>query len=459
MANVVVEMSGDEGKLWKSYQKIIDQSKKLDESTRRNKASHESAFGASAVSGLLTYAGAAGAAATVLNSVKRVLTDIRQTADEMAAKHKGDFLGLGSLAQLAESVPEMRKLIAESKASFAQGAATTLGSAAQLQFAITSAGMDKYRQDVAELQASGTVSDASTMVNAAAAMLASMGEAETGDFRALVSKAFGASKGAPASAEAIMQAAAMSGPQAKALGMSDEQVLAGIATLAKPAGSAEQAGTLLEAFLKQVEKEGVGRKKLEPGRSLSEYVGDIAALEDKGRSVRNVLGNRQEAITAYRLLREGAATYQENMTNVMGAQDTDAFGRKVGMFRQVPELAAVRSSQMGAATRQLSSQAGIYAAAADALEQDTLGRIEQRVGPAAASLARGFSYVERWLYGDKAYVQDYREGASPAVRQVVDDTLAAAADKLMSASQRLDEAAANTSNTARQRAAVAVQPE
>ena len=45
MAQVVVELSGDDAKLFRSYQRIIEQARKLDEGTKRNKRSSDEAFG------------------------------------------------------------------------------------------------------------------------------------------------------------------------------------------------------------------------------------------------------------------------------------------------------------------------------------------------------------------------------------------------------------------------------
>lgn len=100
MANVVVEMSGDEGRLWKSYQKIIDQSKKLDDSTRRIKQTSqdtnrqmEQTFGQQAVSRLGAY----------VAGFATVNTAVRMFGSAMAAAKAETDMAIASVDALVES--------------------------------------------------------------------------------------------------------------------------------------------------------------------------------------------------------------------------------------------------------------------------------------------------------------------------------------------------------------------
>ena len=456
MAQVVVELSGDDAKLFRSYQRIIEQSRKLDEGTKRNKRSSEEAFGSQAISAMNRYAMSVLSVGSALGTVAKLIADVQRRSAELAASQQASYGGVGELAQLATSPQEMRRLMDSTRQLYMQGAAPDMGAAAALQFTITSAGMDRYAREIGELQASGTMRDVGAMVNAAAAMEAAMGADATGGFGTAVSRAFGASMGAPARAEQLMSAAALSGPQAKSLGFGAPELMAAVATLAKPAGSAERAGTFMEAFAKSIEKEGLESGMLKPGRSIEEYVGDIAALEARGTNLRTVLGGRQESITGYRLLREGMeqGTYGTNLTNILEAERTDAFREKVGYHREVPAMAAARARQQAIARGMVGGdEAGVYRNLAEAISEDMAARARERYGGFGEAGQKFGAWIDRSL-GSEQFVNRWAQEATPETQELVRETL--------EAMRALREAATNlesATETNRQRAAVAVQPE
>ena len=319
----------------------------------------------------------------IVGGVTRGISEMRNEIDRLGEQQAQDAPGLGELAQLAETPEDFRRMVAEAKKTRARGGAKSLGEAGELQFALESAGIASYRADVADLQATGTVRDATSLVNAAAALEAALGTAETGTFRDIVSKGFGASKVSPARMEEIVQAAALSGSQGKALGLQDEELLAAVASISKVTGSAGTAGTQVESLLKQIEKFGIAGGYLDSGKSLQEQVASIKQLVDDGTDIRDVLGDRQEGIKAFRQLSEaeGSALYQEAFRNVVNAERTDAFGRKVRLSQSIPELSAFQAKEQAQARAELAgSETATYEQLADAVSSDLVAQARQDHG-------------------------------------------------------------------------------
>lgn len=420
---------------------------------------HKTAFGASAITRL-------GALVSVAASVKKSFDYLatsfaaaNEEIDRMAAKQRESFGGLGELSQLAETPEQLQSLISEAKKTFAEGGAPTLGAAGELQFALESAGLGRYRAGVSQLQATGVVRDAKSMVDAAAALESALGRAETGEFTDIVSKAFGASKGAPARAEQILQAAALSGASAAALGMSDEELLAAVATVAKTTGSADTAGTQLQSLLKQIEKTGIGEGFLQGGKSLREQVQAIKSLESSGTELRDIIGDRMEAITGYRLLASGMDRFDANLREITDAERTDAFGRKVTLARTAtPELAAEQLRRRTSARAELSAeQSATMRTVADALVEDLVADLRERGrGEFKIQEARKIFNRQRgrtsysWLFGndDETFIRRFGQFASEDTRvsmEAVGITIGrAAADEIRAAGAELRGAAAET---------------
>jgi hypothetical protein len=420
------------------------------------------AFGAASLSSLAQYASGVfsiGAAAGVVTNAFR---EAYEQAAAYAAKQRESFAGIGGLAQTSNSIEDMRAAYEASQESYKQGAGANVGEAGILQFSITSALFEKYRKEIAELQASGVTPTPIMMVNAAAAMESSMGTEATGGFRNIVSQAFGAGEIGTTTAEAVLQAAAKSGPQAKSLGFNVPELLAGISTLSKVSGSAEEAQTLMEGFTKQIEKEGIGTGRLKRGRNLMEYVGDIAQLESKGVSVRNVLGDRQEAITGYRILRDNPELFKANLTNTVRAGKEDAFAKKVELYKAIPEMIGSRALKQSLAREDVAAtDLGTWTNLAESIRADMRADIRKR-GGLVQSAGRIGAVVNDWsmatlqmVKGPEEFVRSHEWAASPETKEMIRAVREAMAG-LNEAAENLNRA---TDNSGRQRAAAGITPE
>lgn len=269
MSSIVVTMTPDEQRLWRAQQKLIAQAKDLDGGYKKVGGSakkagkdaegagkqQQSFAGGSALRdlGLLAvgYAGvtkAIGLMSAALEESNR----IRQEAAQIGMQSAG---GLGSLAQLATSAQDAKKLRGLARQTFKEGATGSLDEAANLVFALSSAGALDERETFSSMAAADVIKDPAKMASATAALRTAMGDKETGNLRTIASKAIAASTGGKSSVEDLLEAAARSGVAANALEVSDEELLAATAVVSNVRGAAE-AGTQVSALLRSAVKKG-----------------------------------------------------------------------------------------------------------------------------------------------------------------------------------------------------------
>jgi hypothetical protein len=116
MAQVVVEMSGDEVKLFRSYQRIIDQAAKLDGVTRQNKKSHDDTFGRQTLSGLQNLALGYSGITTVVDILSGALAQMHAEMDrgkksfEELAVQRRNLLQVSGPQQFGSSVSKADQL-------------------------------------------------------------------------------------------------------------------------------------------------------------------------------------------------------------------------------------------------------------------------------------------------------------------------------------------------------------
>ena len=465
MADVVVALSADETKLLRAYQRIRQHQDKVDTGHKRNKRGHKDAFGTAAVSNLARYAAGMYGITAALGTVKQLFTDVRQEADRLGERQRQSKFGMGSLAQLAESDAQMRAMVAQAKKTFAEGATETLDEAGAVQFTLESAGLGEYRRGVSRMLASGVVKDAKKLVDASAGLQTAFSEAETGRFEDIVSKGYGASKGAPASIDEILQAAGVAGSAAAALGLSDEELLAAIPTVAKVEGP-ETAGTQVKQLLAAIEKKAIPQGYLTGRETLPEMIATLQQKVEEGGNIRSMLGDEIRAIAGFRTLAKNQSILADNLANVQGAIKHNEFGatafeRKIRFAEQVdPGLIATKARQQAVAREELTGQTvATTSQLADALEADLLAykRDERWFGELGQAFHRMWFAGERMLIGDRSFVKDWKESGSPETQAAIERAAAAlerAADSMETAAES-QSAAGHHITAATQRAAAA----
>ena len=277
-----------------------------------------------------------------------VLSQIRSGYQEVEALIQageqsitGSRGSIGSLRQLADSQEQFDKLQNAARRLRLSGAVESLGEGADTVFALQSANLLTPDAEALFLQlgARQVVPDLGKFARAIRTQLAAFGRAETGDAVQIASKAFAASAFSPASVEELLEAAALPGGTARALGISDEEVLAATSLLATSTGSANIGATALRSFLSSTaqseEFEGLGifeRVRLLASKNLS--VSDLLKSPSKGG-----LG-RKEAVRAFtdlqsQLGQSGAVLQAINRANT----DRSAIDRKLRFSDPLSEAA------------------------------------------------------------------------------------------------------------------------
>ena len=184
------------------------------------------AFGTQALTRVAQMAAGYFGLAKVIGTVTGAMREMEATRREAAELSKQSAMGIGSLGQVASSKKDYLRLRAKAESFYRHGGAASLDEAARTVFAVKSAGQMDQLDLFRELRASRLVQTPDVMARAATTLIASMGEKETGNIRAMISKAFGASQYSPATAESLLEAASRGGGLAAAIGISDEELLA-----------------------------------------------------------------------------------------------------------------------------------------------------------------------------------------------------------------------------------------
>lgn len=418
------------------------------------------AFGTGAIANLASYAAQMASVAAAVELARKAIVAKREEENRLGENQLRDAPSLGMLAQVADTPEDLQRLQDEAKKTFAEGGAKTIGEAAALQFSLESGGVGNLRGDFSRMQASGLVPNASLMAEAAIKLTAGMGAAETGDFRSVVSKAFGAGKLGLGSAEELLSAAASTSSQASRLGLSDEELLASISTASAVVGPNE-AATQIEALLKGIEVEGIGSGMLQGGKTLREQVNAIAGLEKSGVDIRELLGGRQEAVKGFGILssEQGRAAMSANLANIATSQQEDWFGKKASMAESIPANAAASAALKAKNRADLAGErTGDIENIADAVADDLVALQRQRNGEFMATLQRGQNYVDRF-FGNETFIRDNAAMASPDTQrgaELLGLTIDRVGETLDRAASNLERATeTNYTNAARANQAVA----
>jgi hypothetical protein len=153
--------------------------------------------------------------------------------------------------------------------------------------------------------------------------------------RSVVSKAFGAASASTTNAEALLEGAARAGTGARALGISDEEVLAATAVTATTTGSAEKGGTQINSLLKALRKKGI------EGDSLQAMLDQVAGKGMKGDKLMEYFGS-EEALGGFEALQGNRAQYGEALAGISTAERTDEVTQRLQAYKDIPQLRAAQ---------------------------------------------------------------------------------------------------------------------
>lgn len=362
---VAVEFSADNAKLLRGMAQLEKKSEALerklekvgkagrkagDDTSRSMKRATEQGFGRSAQRQIGTYLTGLLGVSAAIGVITRAFREMNRAAEEAAQKNLAAEGGLAELTQLSGGDPKkLQSLIRRARSFFRAGGAENLDQAARTLFSLESAGIPQSQQQLfGELFGISQTPD--VLAKAATTLKTSLGQEETGDIRGIVSKGIAASKFAPARVGPLLEAAARSGSGAKILGVSDEELLAATALLAKASGSAAEGGTQLQALVQALTKQGgfIGLR-------LQDSISRIESMNLTPPELIKFLG-RQEAFKAFTVLRDQPEQFGEILKDVGRAPEIDLVGQLIAARNAQPGLIASLEQRKAAAAKELSRE-------------------------------------------------------------------------------------------------------
>lgn len=366
------------------------------------------------------FAGVTGGIAMATMGLRAYLGVMRQItseSDRVAGRQRESEGGVSQLAQVATSQKDFNQLFLLAKQMFAQGVGDSVGGAANVVFQLRSAGLDSAAPLVTELAGSQLIGNAQEFVRAAKTLHENLGEAETGGFRAIVSKAFGASQFSPATAESLLLGTSRGAQSAKTLGLHDEELLAANALAATAIGTAEEGGTAVASLLRSLVREA---PEVFKGKSLKESV-ELIDKQGLGEDELIEFLGRQEAARAFLVLRGAMrdGRFDEVVRGVEQAQRGDEVAQRLGFIANNPFLQTSRVRRETEARNEIAKeQRAIMANAAQALILDTESQLERRGQTMRGFFKRKFLETSRMFHGDdRAFLQRFGGFANPEIRQ------------------------------------------
>lgn len=441
MSSVVVEMTGDEAKLYRSLQRVIDQQAKLDEkmkeSKNNSKASEDAATKAAAeqekaLGGLIKNLSVAAIGFTALNTLQQkaieLLQSYRTEQDKAAKESIVSERPLAALAQLASDDESFAKLTGIAKEMYAKGVTDKLEKAAAVTFDLESAGLLGERDILEQLGSRGVVDDVGGMSRAAKTLITTMGRAETGSLEDILDKGFAASGFSPATVPQLLEAAALSGGTARELKISDEDLLAASAVTATAMGGADKGGQRLSAFLRVLDKQGGFA-----GAGIEGAVTKIGKMGLEGSELQTWFGS-SEALEAYRALRDNLPDLARNREAIIKADQEGMARQRAAIPGSDAELSAAREARQAAAREELSrrpmgaitneTDAAVSSAISVMREDNQAAGRSSWAGEMEIAMLRAVSSTARFFFGDELVKDDIQivpeNGAAKAESPVVD---------------------------------------
>lgn len=411
MAQAELKIAGDSEKaqqsivaLEKKIEKLEGKLKGVTQRTRQAGAAAQNSFGGAALSSVTSYAAGFISLTSVIAGATKALQYHNQIKAESAQKQRAAQAGLAELAQLASNPQQMQDFVAESYVIHGQGVGKNVDEAANLVFALESAQVfdPEQRQMFVDLAANSLVGDAAMFARSSSTLRDAIGKDEAGSFIDIASKAFAASAASPSTADELLNAAGGSvGGTSSRLGISDEELLGAIATVASSAGGAAQGGTQIDALFAALEKQGGFQ-----GLGLEGSLQKIRGMGLEGEELLKFFG-RKEGLAGFDSLMKNLDNYRATVADIQKAEDESRVFQRIALPSTIPEIAAAQSAQAEENQLNISrNQQGALQNLADAVE-DSLVR--------SAENGYGFGMFERWagwgnrsLLGNELYLSEPR---------------------------------------------------
>lgn len=342
-----------------------------------------------------------------IGTATKALSALHDERKRAAEGVKGSAKGLESLATLAKSPEEMRRMTNAARMTAAE-AGVSVERGAQLQFQLESLGLQDFRRDFAMMENLGQ--DSVAMAEAVSKVMKNFGEQ---DARKIVNQLLSAARESPAQASEIAQAVTKGAKIVGAGGGSVEEFMAAVAVGAETSASPDEAVTELNAFMTAAAKKGFQGKGLKGTLANLEKIIRQEGMSDE--DVVKFLG-RQEAVKGFRTLQQFAERNAQVEATVTRAGERsgkpmDELGR-AGAVRDADErLRAERQARIDA---ELARQKNEELRGAEQLTRESAqSRIEREVAERNAGARLG----AEWAGGAAMYVPGLDSAEQAAVAE------------------------------------------
>ncbi len=381
----------------------------------------EKAFGAAAVASVGRYVGGLASIATVLGIATRAMREMDAAREEAFERAKGERAGLAELAGLAKTPEEAQGYITEARKAYASGVGGSEDEAAGLHYALVSAGLYEDRKLFEDLSRSGVIRDVKPAVGATKTLQYLMGEKETGDATAVMSKLYQAADVTQYEVQDVARAVATPALYAAKLGMSDEDLIAqGTAgMMGMPVSKVDSAArAYYQALLLHGGFEGLSAS--EQIEKVKETVGSMSA-EDQKKWFGSV-----EAQDLYGILagEQGQKVVQEQLVALPEAERTQLALRKATLPDVDTGLRRTKAAEV--AKRQSDAEdrpEGMDRALAEAIIEEHVAALKQRGGNFEAWAAGAMMRIplpgrdERVITGASAFQDDLSPGTQAELKE------------------------------------------
>ncbi|MFN3159728.1 MAG: hypothetical protein ACE37I_10455 [Rubinisphaera brasiliensis] len=349
MAQAELKIAGDSEKaqqsivaLEKKIEKLEGKLKGVTQRTRQAGSAAQNSFGGKALSSVTAYASGFISLTSVIAGATKALQYHEQIKQQSAQRQRASQAGLAELAQLASTPQQMQDFVAESHLIHGQGVGKNVDEAANLVFALESAQVfdPKQRQMFVDLAANSVVGDAAMFARSSSTLRDAIGKDEAGSFIDIASKAFAASAASPSTADELLNAAGGSvGGTASRLGISDEELLGAIATVASSAGGAAQGGTQIDALFAAMEKQGGFQ-----GLGLEGSLQKIRGMGLEGEELLQYFG-RKEGLAGFDSLMKNLDNYRSTVADIQKAEQESRVFQRIALPGSVAEIDAAQAAQ------------------------------------------------------------------------------------------------------------------
>lgn len=340
MATVKFNLEADEAKAVSAFLKVLDAQNKAEQGFKRTLTAGQQ------VDTMLANFGksAAGFAsiATAVDLATKALQFHNQELEKAGQRQRGAEFGLAALSQLAGGdVGKMRQMVEEAKKTSVESG-LDLNASANLQSQLENFGIGDQRKLFADLV--GTVRDPGALAEAAVTLRDAFGADETGDMRAIINKALGASAESKTDVNQLLTGSAQIAPGIAAIGGSDEEAMAALATLSRGRASPEMAATEIQALAKVIMRQGLGGQGLLAGMdAVGQQIAGMGDA-DKLKFFGDVEGFKAFSTLSQNRDAVNRALGMTDAGNAIGP--ADAVAGAINVRKAIPEIAAAERLRM-----------------------------------------------------------------------------------------------------------------